>query len=83
VIQAAFQIVSSNPARQTDHKQPLQFLIMCQHPVYNSATSLIDPSQSTYFQERSMPVADKRSLMISGGWIQAAAIVLIIGFLIM
>ena len=30
-----------------------------------------------------MPVADKRSLMISGGWIQTAAIVLIIGFLIM
>ena len=30
-----------------------------------------------------MPVAVKRSLMISGGWIQAAAIVLIIGFFIM
>ncbi len=30
-----------------------------------------------------MPVAEKRSLMISNGWIQAAAIVLIIGFFIM
>jgi len=30
-----------------------------------------------------MPVTVKRSLMISGGWIQAAAIVLIIGFFIM
>ena len=34
-------------------------------------------------KERYMPSINRRSLMISSGWIQAAVIVLIIGFFIM
>jgi hypothetical protein len=64
---------------------PKQFKVTSQnrHPVYDSVAGWNDPGHSTYFQECFMRVADKRSLMISGGWIQAAAIVLIIGYFIM
>ena len=71
----------ANPAGR---KWPLARLCERLLALYDDLPGLSSPGlNAPLFEERDMPSINRRALMISSGWIQAAVIVLLIGFFIM